>query len=118
MPLKEYEKDFLIHLVKTGAIKFGTFKLKSRRISPYFVNIADAMNTGVDALKIADAYVAKIVELGTDFDYIHGAAYRGIPLSALAAARLSEVHQIDKRWGLRQEGEEGTWSSCRGTHHR
>lgn len=99
MPLKGYKEDFLVHLIWTGAIKFGEFKLKSGRISPYFINIAEAMRTGRDAVKVADAYVAAIAEIGTDFDYIHGAAYKGIPLSALAAVRLSEVHQIDRRWG-------------------
>ena len=99
MPLKGYKVDFLLHLIWTGAIKFGEFKLKSGRISPYFINIAEAMRTGRDAVKVADAYVAAIAEIGTDFDYIHGAAYKGIPLSALAAVRLSEVHHIDKRWG-------------------
>jgi orotate phosphoribosyltransferase len=99
MPLKGYKEDFLLHLIWTGAIKFGGFKLKSGRISPYFINIAEAMRTGRDAVKVADAYVAAIAEIGSDFDYIHGAAYKGIPLSALVAARLSEVHQIDKRWG-------------------
>jgi hypothetical protein len=57
------------------------------------------MRTGRDAVKVADAYVAAIAEIGTDFDYIHGAAYKGIPLSALVAARLTEIHQIDKRRG-------------------
>ncbi len=99
MPLKGYKEDFLLHLIQTGAIKFGEFKLKSGRISPYFINIAEAMRSGRDAVKVADAYVAAIAEIGTDFDYIHGAAYKGIPLSALMAARLSEVYQIDKRWG-------------------
>ena len=99
MPLKGYKEDFLLHLIWTGAIKFGEFKLKSGRISPYFINIAEAMRTGRDAVKVADAYVAAIAEIGTDFDYIHGAAYKGIPLSALVAARLTEIHQIDKRWG-------------------
>ncbi len=99
MPLKGYKEDFLLHLIRTDAIKFGSFKLKSGRMSPYFINIAEAMRTGRDAVKVADAYVAAIVEIGTDFDYIHGAAYKGIPLSALVAARLSEARQIDKRWG-------------------
>ena len=100
-----------MHLVKTGAIRFGSFRLKSRRISPYFVNIADATQTGMDALKVADAYVAKIMELGTEFNYIHGAAYKGIPLAALVAMRLSE-RGIDKRWGYdrkeeKRHGEKG-----------
>ena len=39
------------------------------------------------------------MEIGSDFDYIHGAAYKGIPLAALIAARLSELHNINVRWG-------------------
>ena len=97
--MKDYEERFLLHLVKTGAIKFGEFRLKSGRISPYFINLADAMKTGEDAIEVADAFVAKIMEIGTDFDYIHGAAYKGIPLAALIAARLSELHNINVRWG-------------------
>ncbi len=97
--MKDYEEKFLLHLVKTGAIKFGEFRLKSGRISPYFINLADAMKTGEDAIEVADAFVAKIMEIGTDFDYIHGAAYKGIPLAALIAARLSELHNINVRWG-------------------
>ena len=97
--MKAYEERFLLHLVKTGAIKFGEFRLKSGRISPYFINLADAMKTGEDAVEVADAFVAKIMEIGTDFDYIHGAAYKGIPLAALIAARLSELHNINVRWG-------------------
>ncbi|MCD6211121.1 MAG: orotate phosphoribosyltransferase [Methanophagales archaeon] len=104
MPVKNYKEDFLMHLVKTGAIRFGSFKLKSGRISPYFVNIADAMRTGMDALKVADAYVVKIMELDTEFSYIHGAAYKGIPLAALVAVRLSE-RGIDKRWGYDRKEE-------------
>ncbi len=97
--MKDYEERFLLHLVRTGAIKFGEFRLKSGRISPYFINLADAMKTGEDAIEVADAFVAKIMEIGTDFDYIHGAAYKGIPLAALIAARLSELHNINVRWG-------------------
>jgi hypothetical protein len=39
MPLKGYKEDFLLHLIQTGAIKFGVFKLKGSRISPYLFRI-------------------------------------------------------------------------------
>ena len=52
--MNDYKREFLLHLVRTGAIRFGSFRLKSGRLSPYFINIADAMRTGKDALKVAD----------------------------------------------------------------
>jgi len=117
MTLNDYKREFLLHLVRTGAIRFGSFKLKSGRLSPYFINIADAMRTGSDAVKVANAYAARIKELDIEFDYIHGAAYKGIPLAALLAAKLSELGtgigvEMDKRWGYdrkeeKRYGEEG-----------
>ncbi len=99
--MKQHQKDFLIHLLESGAIKFGEFRLKSGRISPYFVNIATAINSGRRASNTTDAYVAEIVNgaVGTGFDYIHGPAYKGIPLSALIAEKLWSTHEIDVRWG-------------------
>ncbi len=111
MPLDEYVCEFVLHLVRTGAIRFGKFRLKSGRISPYFINIADAMRTGSDAMKVADAYVARIKKPGIEFDYVHGAAYKGIPLAALVAARLAQSG-MNKRWGYdrkeeKRHGEKG-----------
>lgn len=111
--MKQHQKDFLLHLLESGAIKFGEFRLKSGRVSPYFVNIAVAINTGKRASETADAYVAEIVDgaVGTDFDYIHGPAYKGIPLSVLIAEKLwsgsrgQDARGIDLRWGYDRKEE-------------
>ena len=99
--MKQHQIDFLHSLLDSGAIKFGEFRLKSGRLSPYFVNIATAINTGRRASGTVDAYVAEIVNgaVGADFDYIHGPAYKGIPLSALIAEKLWDAQKIDLRWG-------------------
>ena len=99
--MKQHQLDFLLHLLESRAIKFGEFRLKSGRISPYYVNIATAINSGRGASKTTDAYIAEIVNgaVGTDFDYIHGPAYKGIPLSALIAEKLWDRDGIDLRWG-------------------
>ena len=102
MTMNDYKREFLAHLVKTGAIRFGSFKLKSGRISPYFVNIAGAMRTGVDALKVADAYINKIKEAKIKFDYIHGIAYKGIPIAALIVMRYAQ-NGINIRWGYERK---------------
>ena len=100
----DYKYEFLLHLVRTGAIKF-------KESGHYSINIADAMRTGADAIRVANAYAIHIKELGIKFDYIHGAAYKGIPLAILVAIQLSEL-KINKRWGYsrkekKQHGEEG-----------
>ena len=105
--MKQYQQDFLLHLLESNAIRFGEFKLKSGRISPYFVNIALAINTGKRASKTAAAYVTEIMNgaVGTDFDYIHGPAYKGIPLAVIIAEKLWDVHGIDVRWGYDRKEE-------------
>lgn len=105
--LKKYQEEFIIHLVESGAIRFGKFKLKSERISPYFINIAFAMNTGRKSSITATAYATEIVKgnVGTDFDYIHGPAYKGIPLSTLTASKLWDLYHIEKRWGYDRKEE-------------
>ncbi len=105
--MKKYQKDFLNHLINSGAIKFGEFKLKSGRISPYFINIALAMNTGSKASKTANAYASEIVKgkVGLEFDYIHGPAYKGIPLSIILSIKLWDTYRIDKRWGYDRKEE-------------
>ncbi len=109
--MKRHQEDFLMHLLESGAIKFGEFRLKSGRVSPYFVNIAVAINSGRRASKTTAAYVAEIVDgaVGTDFDYIHGPAYKGITLSVLIAEKLWSVGPgagaIDLRWGYDRKEE-------------
>lgn len=98
--MKAFEEVFLNHLLETGALKFGEFTLKSGRISHYFVNIATAMNTGKGASLAAEAYTLKILaDVGMEFDYLYGPAYKGIPIAALVSAKLYELEGVDKRWG-------------------
>ena len=98
--MRAFEESFLNHLLERGALKFGRFTLKSGKTSPYFVNIATAMNTGKGASLTASAYTSKILnDVGLEFDYLHGPAYKGIPIAALISAKLYELEGADKRWG-------------------
>lgn len=105
--MKKYQENFLFHLINSDAIKFGEFTLKSGRISPYFINIASSMNSGSKASETANAYSSEIVKghVGLDFDYIHGPAYKGIPLSVNISSKLWDVYCIDKRWGYDRKEE-------------
>ena len=98
--LQSYKKEFIHHLFETGAIKFGEFKLKSGRISPYFINMGLAMKDGEGCSKVGTIYAQAIWDnLGDNFDYIHGPAYKGIPLASLVAEKLWEQYGVNKRWG-------------------
>jgi orotate phosphoribosyltransferase len=92
--MKAYKSEFLELALELEVISFGEFKLKSGRVSPYFFN-AGEFNTGYAAAKLARCYAAAIVDLDLEFDLLFGAAYKGIPLVALAAATLAEHHDLD-----------------------
>jgi len=91
--------------VESKALEFGSFTLKSGRISPYFINMGRALKTGEFAARTSQAYVEKIHSKLQNFDYIHGPAYKGIPLAALVSCHLYSLYNVNKRWGYDRKEE-------------
>ncbi|KAI0999103.1 Orotate phosphoribosyltransferase [Podosphaera aphanis] len=97
--LPPYKSQFLRAAIESGVLKFGCFKLKSGRQSPYFFNAGEFYRA--DLLRaIATAFAETIIEslsspTPLDFDIIFGPAYKGIPLAAATAFRLADL-QPDK----------------------
>ena len=89
-----YKTEFIELALELGVLRFGQFKLKSGRVSPYFFN-AGLFNTGYAAAKLGRYYAAAAADSGIEFDMLFGAAYKGIPLVALTAAALAEHHDFD-----------------------
>jgi orotate phosphoribosyltransferase len=92
--MQAYKKEFIDLALELGVLRFGEFRLKSGRISPYFFN-AGLFNTGYAAARVGRYYAAAIAESDIKFDMLFGPAYKGIPLATLAAASLAEQHDID-----------------------
>jgi len=92
--MRGYKQEFIDFALEIGVLRFGQFKLKSGRNSPYFFN-SGLFNTGYAAAKLGRTYAAAVADSGIAFDMLFGPAYKGIPLVALTAAALAEHHGRD-----------------------
>ena len=69
-------------------MRFGQFKVKSGRVSPYFFN-AGLFNSGVSVGRLATFYAQTLAASGVEFDMLFGPAYKGIPLATATAVALA-----------------------------
>jgi orotate phosphoribosyltransferase len=102
---------FVQFAVDSGVLKFGDYKLKSGRASPYFFN-AGLFDDGAKLGRLAEFYAARILESGIAFDMLFGPAYKGIPLAAAVAVELARrgrnVPYAYNRKEAKDHGEGGT----------
>ncbi len=86
-------QQFITLAVQKNVLKFGEFKLKSGRMSPYFFN-AGLFDDG-HSLALLGTYYAKTIKAsGLEFDMLYGPAYKGIPLATAIA--VAWYHLFDE----------------------
>jgi orotate phosphoribosyltransferase len=83
-------QDFVQFAVDCGVLRFGEFKTKAGRMSPYFFN-AGLFDDGAKLGKLAQFYAQRLLASGLEFDMIFGPAYKGIPLGAALAVELARL---------------------------
>ncbi len=110
--MQAYQREFIRFAIERGVLRFGEFKLKSGRTSPYFFN-AGLFNSGSALARLGDFYAAAVMDSGLDFDVVFGPAYKGIPLAAATAIALAQQHDRDLPWCFNRKeakdhGEGGT----------
>lgn len=82
--------DFVRFSVQSGVLRFGEFKTKAGRLSPYFFN-AGLFDDGEKLLRLAGFYAQRILQSGIQFDMLFGPAYKGIPLVAAVSMELARL---------------------------
>ena len=76
--------------IESGVLRFGQFKTKAGRQSPYFFN-AGLFDDGAKLGRLAQFYAQALVASGMQFDMLFGPAYKGIPLGAAVAVELARM---------------------------
>ena len=110
--MENYKQEFIKLSLDIGALRFGEFKLKSGRVSPFFFNMG-IFSSGRLIKKVGDFYASALVDSGLDCDIIFGPAYKGIPIVTSMSASLSDNHGKDipfvyNRKEAKEHGEGGS----------
>ncbi len=111
IPMFKFRHDFIRFAIEQKVLRFGEFKTKAGRLSPYFFN-AGLFNDGASMRQLAQFYAQAILASGIPFDMLFGPAYKGIPLATGTAIALAEqgrnVPYCYNRKEAKDHGEGGT----------
>lgn len=111
-----HQNTLIQTFINAQALSFGTFTLKSGRISPYFCNCGK-LTSGSDISKAGEALARAIVNSKVEYDVLFGPAYKGIPFVTAAAIGLSTLFNkcVDfafNRKEVKDHGEGGSLIGC------
>jgi len=91
--MSDFRNEFIAFCIDCGVLRFGQFKTKAGRISPYFFD-AGLFNDGAMLGRLGQFYAKAILATGQAFDMLFGPAYKGIPLAASVAIALAQAGRI------------------------
>ena len=83
------KQAFIASMIRQEVLRFGDFKLKSGRRSPYFFNLGN-VSGGPELAELGRFYADAIQATGVEFEVLFGPAYKGIPLAAATAIAFAE----------------------------
>jgi orotate phosphoribosyltransferase len=90
-PVREdFRREFVEFSIRAGVLRFGEFRTKAGRASPYFFN-AGLFCDGEKLGALARFYALAAIASGIRYDVLFGPAYKGITLAAATAVALAEL---------------------------
>lgn len=113
-------QEFVRFAVQAGVLRFGEFRTKAGRSSPYFFD-AGRFDDGAKLGRLAEFYARRLAASGLQFDMLFGPAYKGIPLAATLAVALAARGRSApfsyNRKEAKDHGEGGTLVGARPSGH-
>jgi len=109
--MENNKQEFIQFALAKGILKFGEYKLKSGRISPYFFDLG-LFNSGQSIDRLGRFYAAALMESQLEYDMLFGPAYKGISITTALSSALARDYQIDmpfafNRKETKDHGEKG-----------
>ncbi len=100
-------RDFVHFAVRCGVLRFGEFKTKAGRMSPYFFN-AGLFNDGAKLGRLAEFYARRLVDSQLAYDMLFGPAYKGITLASAVAVELARIgHNVPFAYNRKEAKDHG-----------
>jgi orotate phosphoribosyltransferase len=113
-PDPDTAQAFVRFAVESGVLRFGEFKTKAGRLSPYFFN-AGLFNDGARLGRLAEFYAARLIASGLAFDMLFGPAYKGITLAAALSVELARRgHNVPFAYNRKEAKDHGEGGSLVG----
>ncbi len=99
--MEQYKQDFIKFLLANNALKTSAdpakdSKLKSGRLSPWFLNLGD-LKDGASSGEMGRAYAEATRSAGIDFDVMYGIPEKGITLVVATSIELARLG-TNKPW--------------------
>jgi orotate phosphoribosyltransferase len=85
---ESFRREFVDFAIRAGVLRFGEFKTKAGRLSPYFFN-AGLFDDGAKLAELGRFYARATLAAAIPFDMLFGPAYKGITLAAATAVALA-----------------------------
>jgi orotate phosphoribosyltransferase len=104
---QDFRRQFVEFAIRTGVLRFGEFKTKAGRLSPYFFN-AGLFHDGASLGELSRYYAQAALASGIAFDLLFGPAYKGITLAAATAVALAQMgHNVPFSYNRKEAKDHG-----------
>jgi orotate phosphoribosyltransferase len=106
-PAPDFRRQFVEFAIRIGVLRFGEFRTKAGRLSPYFFN-AGLFHDGSSLGELSRYYAQAALASGIAFDLLFGPAYKGITLAAATAIALAQMgHNVPFSYNRKEAKDHG-----------